>query len=194
MTPLTLLIGLVSLGTARVPAKKPVIAVAVIGEAPQSTFDSLAPILAKTFDADIIAAPHIDLPSSAWNPSRRQYASAKLLAAMATMKHREWAKLLGIADVDLYAPDLNFVFGETDQNRGVAVFSLARLREGADEALFARRTATEAIHELGHAYGLNHCDKPTCVMWFSNSLSESDRKGTQFCPQHLEELQENRGR
>jgi predicted Zn-dependent protease len=34
---------------------------------------------------------------------------------------------LGVTDVDLYVPDLNFVFGEADAKRGVAVFSIARL-------------------------------------------------------------------
>ena len=48
--------------------------------------------------------------------------------------------------------------------------------------------ATEAIHELGHTYGLGHCADPRCVMWFSNTLSETDRKGTEFCLAHQAEL------
>jgi predicted Zn-dependent protease len=32
-----------------------------------------------------------------------------------------------------------------------------------------------------------------CVMWFSNTLAESDRKGTRFCAAHAAEL-ERRGR
>jgi len=58
---------------------------------------------------------------------------------------------------------------------------------GAGE-LFARRAATEAVHELGHSYGLAHCDDRGCVMWFSNSLAETDRKGPRFCPAHAAEL------
>lgn len=73
------------------------------------------------------------------------------------------------------------------QHRGVAVFSLARLRSGADEALLSRRAETEAVHELGHTYGLSHYDDPTCVMWFSNTLSESDRKGPNFCARQGDE-------
>jgi archaemetzincin len=112
----------------------------------------------------------------------------RLLDALASAKRPQWERLLGIAGVDLYVPELNFVFGEADPRRGVAVFSLSRLRAGADEVLFLRRAATEAIHELGHTYGLSHCADPTCVMWFSNTLAESDRKGTRFCPRHAREI------
>jgi hypothetical protein len=50
------------------------------------------------------------------------------------------------------------------------------------------RAAIEAIHELAHTYRLTHCTNPRCVMWFSNTLTETDRKGTRFCPDHAEAL------
>ncbi len=193
MKPIALLLGFVAgLGEASTPARKTLIAVAIIGDAPRATLDALAPILRETFDAEIVAAPPLALPASSWNASRRQYSSTRLLDALASVRRPEWDRLIGAADVDLYVPDLNFVFGEADPRRGVAVFSLARLRAGADEALLSRRASTEAVHELGHAYGLSHCDKPTCVMWFSNTLSESDRKGTRLCPEHAKELEDAR--
>ncbi|MGE5413512.1 MAG: archaemetzincin family Zn-dependent metalloprotease [Syntrophomonadaceae bacterium] len=183
-----------SLGHTPAAQKKPVVAVVVIGDVPRSTIEPLAPVLRETFDAEIVVAPDLVLPAAAWNASRRQWSSTKILDALASAKRPEWERLLGIVDADLYVPDLNFVFGEADPRRGVAVFSLARLRAGADAALLSRRAATEAVHELGHTYGLSHCEKPTCVMWFSNTLSESDGKGTRFCPEHERELEENRGR
>ena len=193
MTPIVLFLGLFAgLGKAPAPATKTTIAVAVIGNASPSAIDTLAPILRETFGAEIVVAPSLALPLSAWNAARGQYDSTKLLEELAEAKRPEWERLLGIADVYLYVPDRDFVFGAADARRGVAVFSLARLRAGADDALLSRRAATEAVHELGHTYGLSHCDKPTCVMWFSNTLSESDGKGTQLCPEHRKELQRNR--
>jgi predicted Zn-dependent protease len=37
-------------------------------------------------------------------------------------------------------------------------------------------------------HGLAHCQRADCVMWFSNALAETDRKGTRLCPRHAAEL------
>jgi archaemetzincin len=125
----------------------------------------------------------ITLPEDAYNASRRQYHSTMLLDTLARHKKPEWERLLGLTDVDLYTPDLNFVFGQADSRRGVAVVSVARLHSGNDDR-FLHRAATEALHELAHTYGLAHCRDARCVMWFSNTLDETDRKGTRFCAAH----------
>ncbi len=181
----------VSPGMSGQTLEKPVIAVAPMGRTPREAIERLLPVLRETFHCDAVTAPGVLLPVSSFNASRGQYFSSAILPVLAAAKRPEWERLLGVADVDLYVPDLNFVFGEADARRGVAVFSLARLYD-ADEKLAARRTATEAIHELGHTYGLAHCSRSDCVMWFSNTLAESDRKGVRFCPEHEKELARNR--
>jgi archaemetzincin len=94
--------------------------------------------------------------------------------------------ILGICDFDAYSSGLNFVFGQASLSGGVAVIYLPRLRQefyglGADTSIFIERVLKEATHELGHALGLNHCPKRSCVMYFSNSLIDTDRKGKDFC-------------
>lgn len=186
-----LLLAASTAGLAPVPAR--VIAVAAVGDAPAEAVSRLLPVLRDSFGAEVVSAPAVALPPSAYDPGRRQHRSTALLDALARARRPGWDRLLGVADVDLFVPELNFVFGEGDPNRGVAVFSLHRLRaEGAGRAgedLFAHRAATEAVHELGHSYGLGHCRDPHCVMWFSNTLAETDRKGTHFCPAHAAELE-----
>jgi archaemetzincin len=87
---------------------------------------------------------------------------------------------LGLTDRDLYVPRLNFVFGLALREGGVALVSWHRLT-GGDTAL-GTRIAKEVIHEVGHLEGLNHCPDEDCVMWFSNTLWETDRKRADFCP------------
>jgi archaemetzincin len=64
--------------------------------------------------------------AQAYNPERKQYFSSKLLASLKKSERDE--KVVGIADVDLYVPRLNFVFGEADILSGTAIVSLYRLR------------------------------------------------------------------
>jgi archaemetzincin len=169
-----------------------------MGSVEPRTTDRLIPRLRDAFRSEVVVVSPLSLPGRAWNAHREQHRSTAILDALARARHPEWERLLGICDVDLYVPDLNFVFGEADAARQVAVFSLWRLHPGETgteaQALFERRAATEAIHELGHTYGLRHCDDPRCVMWFSNTLAESDRKGTTFCSAHAAALARARGR
>ncbi|MBM4401501.1 MAG: hypothetical protein FJ045_06085, partial [Crenarchaeota archaeon] len=88
----------------------------------------------------------------------------------------------------LYASGLNFIFGQADTITGVALISLYRLRQEfyglpSNEALFVDRATKETIHELGHTFGLGHCQNSRCVMHFSNSLADTDWKGVAFCSQ-----------
>jgi archaemetzincin len=97
-------------------------------------------------------------------------------------------RVLGLADVDCYAAGLNFIFGQAAPRSGVAFVALARLRPSFyslpdDLERFRQRTLKEAIHELGHTWGLAHCPNSRCVMHFSNTLADTDAKATSFCRQ-----------
>jgi archaemetzincin len=168
------------------------IAIAPVGTVEPRALERLTPVLHDAFAAEVVVTPAVPLAERAWNAARRQHLSTAILDDLARLRRDEWERLLGICDVDLYVPELNFVFGEAARARRVAVFSLWRLRSSGTGAraqqLFERRAATEAIHELGHTYGLDHCDDPRCVMWFSNTLAETDHKGTAFCSRHATAL------
>lgn len=43
-------------------------------------------------------------------------------------------------------------------------------------------------HEIGHMFGLQHCQWMNCVMQGSNHLEESDRRPVDLCPICLHKL------
>lgn len=122
----------------------------------------------------------------AYNPERKQYYSSAILEKLRNAGSEVGERVLGLVDVDLYVPDLNFVFGEADVVEKMAVISTKRLRQEyyglpKDEELLLDRTIKESVHELGHTYGLEHCPDSNCVMYFSNSLQDTDFKSSSFC-------------
>lgn len=143
---------------------------------PAPVVQALAGDLAARGVATRIDAP-VPLPASAYAPARGQYRAEPLLAFVRGHGARH---VLAMTHRDLFALDLNFVFGIASA-AGACLVSTARLVEGADDALFRARLLKEAVHELGHTLGLQHCPDPGCVMHFSNSLADTDRKGDAYC-------------
>jgi len=118
------------------------------------------------------------IPERAYDAERGQYLADAFLPGLG---ERASERVLGVTEVDLYSPGLNFVLGIANTGGRAALISFARLRQGADERRFRERALKEAVHELGHALGLGHCPDPDCVMHFSNRLSDTDRKRGTYC-------------
>jgi archaemetzincin len=157
-----------------------------IGEVEKSALENLRRPLAKAFDQRTRVEGGIRLNQASREQRRSQYLSSALLAELPSPPGLG-DRVLGVVDEDIFAQGLNFVFGEADIARKKALISLKRLRPEfyripKNEDLFRERTVKEAVHELGHTYGLKHCPHPTCVMHFSNSLRDTDFKGWNFCP------------
>ncbi len=129
------------------------------------------------------------LPSSCLNKIRNQYNSTCLIFLL-DKKIKD--KTLCLTNVDLYADGLNYVFGEAQLDGKIAILSVARLDPtfyGLDfnKETFVSRFRKEIMHELGHLFGLHHCSN-YCVMRFSNSILEVDKKPEDFCKSCKEKL------
>jgi len=176
----------------------------------------IIPIVAKEVEKDVITAvanyvggfyskfglkvtilPKIDIRrfSAGYNEIRGQFLGRAFLPVLTAIRNELRAKaILGITDVDLYEEGLNFIFGLASLYLRAAVISLHRLRPGfygeRNGRLLKDRAIKEAMHELGHVFGLDHCPNPRCVMHFSNSILDTDFKGRDYCDNCLKKLEE----
>jgi len=117
---------------------------------------------------------------------RQQYHSTVILDRLRAHAPMNGSRLLGVAAVDLFVPIFTFVFGEAEVGGHCALASTYRLEEeryglpGDDEKLH-QRLVKESVHELGHTFGLRHCDHWRCVMASSHSVERVDVKSEDFC-------------
>jgi archaemetzincin len=149
-----------------------------------STLDELAAGLAKEFrDSCHVREERVDI-GFAFDPVRKQYHATSILRHLTGLARG--ARLLGVTAVDLCVPIFTFVFGEAQVAGQCAVVSMHRLREEfyglpGNRELTATRLLKEAVHELGHTYGLRHCADWQCAMASSHTIDRLDLKGTRLC-------------
>lgn len=170
------------------------IAILPVGQMEKEILNSIRRGLSKVFPQSFcyVSDDVLGVPKSAYSPSRKQHLSTRILSSLLAYaeKRADLAdavyRILGVTEVDLYVPSLNFVFGEAQCPGKASVISVCRLRpefygEPADEGLFLERCVKEAVHEIGHTLGLRHCPEPACVMHFSLHIGMTDKKGADFC-------------
>lgn len=166
------------------------IGLVVLGKVSDKVFRRVGAQIEEVFNRTAVRLGEIGIPPEAFVENRDQYFSHVFLRAMA---EKEWPKgksgcekVLGITAVDLATPVLTFVFGEADLGGRFGIVSTARLEQGfyglpANEGLLLSRAVKEAVHEVGHMYGLVHCTHERCVMFFSRHIRDVDDKGVDFC-------------
>lgn len=160
----------------------------------------LAPI--GTVDDDILAALETSLwhafgfevrrmkpfgdPSYAFDWQRNQYSSTMILRELVRQCPPDAVRLLAVTEFDLFIPMLSFIYGQAQLEGRVSIVSLARLRQEfytlpANRILALARLLKEALHELGHTFGLTHCIEKGCPMSLATNIHHLDLKGSDFC-------------
>jgi len=163
-----------------------IISLKPIGRVDRSLLEPLAESLTQRLHVACSIQPDELEAEFAFNPLRRQYHSTEILKKILQPPAGDSWKVLGVAEIDLYIPVLTFVFGEAQLSDGGALVSAYRLRQEfygmpSDPNLLHERLLKEALHELGHTYGLRHCSDYTCVMSSSNAVERIDLKRAEFC-------------
>lgn len=157
-----------------------------MGEVDDGVLDAMGDALRESFPLSVERLPARPEPPGAHDERRSQWAGPAYLLALQEVRATGVVRLLGVTPRDLFIPMLSFVFGQAQLKGPAAVVSLARLDPEfyglpPDRPLVLARARKEAVHELGHTFGLTHCPELTCPMSLSVDVRQVDRKGARFC-------------
>lgn len=138
----------------------------------------------RTFGVRARLYRHADRPVHAFDHRRGQHSSTEILRWLVERAHPD-GRVLAMTDADLFIPILTFVYGEAQLGGSAAVVSTARLwpdpNVRLDQVLLRDRIIKECVHELGHTFGLLHCEQSRCVMSRSVSIADVDAKLPVLC-------------
>jgi archaemetzincin len=139
----------------------------------------------------------LETPPDAYDPKRDQYEATALLRAALPHCPPGTSRLLVVTEHDVFIPMLTFIFGQAQVNGLAALLSLARLRQEyyglqARRDLFLERVLKEVLHELGHTFGLVHCQDRQCAMSLSINVTNIDVKRGELCAACAPRLVERR--
>jgi len=136
---------------------------------------------------DIVVMKPCELPAMAYYSPRGRYRAEKLLQYLDSFRDKSHAKVLGLTSKDISTTKGEHVdwgiFGFANLNSTACVVSTFRLRSGQpSEELFVQRVRRVVNHELGHTFGLLHCDHAGCLMRdVGGSIKTVDDGTGEFC-------------
>ena len=128
--------------------------------------------IAARYSVKVEVLPPEPLPAVAWYEPRQRYKADDILDAMAASRPRfDKIVLLTSRDISVTKDEGRDegkdwgILGLGQLGGRVCVVSTFRLRAGkAGETLFAARLVKVVNHELGHTFGLDHCEAAGCLM------------------------------
>jgi archaemetzincin len=163
--------------------------------------------LEKIFKKETSVIYRISIPEDSYDLSRKQYNAENILNHLSKKLSLKNIRDINLAltDLDMFVPLLNFVFGLAVNFPRICLISTARLNplfyfdfksgpgrrssaaylSSENRKILNERILKEAVHEIGHTLGLGHCPDSKCVMYFSNTLLDTDKKNSDFCPNCL---------
>ena len=156
----------------------------------------------RNYDLNVqVLSYELPLLYKEYDQFKKQYNVDQILNRLKVYaESKKFFRILGVINQDIFSNLVDFRFGCAkyleDSPYGVALISTFRLEEKLydrveNKPLFELRVLKEAMHELGHTFGLSlneHC-KNYCVMNFSSTVSKIEEKPPFFCEKCAEEME-----
>lgn len=163
------------------------IALIPFGDVPEEVLTDLAAGLTNVFGLPVRREPAFADPAYAFDEKSGQFSCMPIMTELLRRRPMDAERVIGVTTHDLFIPMLSFVFGLAQLSGPVCVISTARLHQSfyrlpENRDLLRHRVLKEAVHELGHTFGLVHCEERNCAMSLANTIQHVDHKRADLCP------------
>jgi len=169
-------------------APKTVVAIQPLGKVDGADVERVRAGITSLYDVEVAILPARALPTEAIFKPRSRYRAEKLLDFLLSIPPGAADKTVGLTQEDISTTKGSHedwgIFGLGLVGGRVCVVSSFRLHKGpAIPELFGARLVKVVNHELGHAFGLDHCATPGCLMEdAAGSIQTVDRESGALCP------------
>jgi len=157
-----------------------------VGNVDSEVLTRIVPCLEERFLFQFKTLPAIPVPPQAFNSSKKRYLTSIICENIRDHLPFDAKYLLGITDVDTFEDSSSLLYNFSNPEDIVALVSTQRFnfrgdREVFEKDIFFQRILKETTHEIGHLMGFRHCFNNYCVMYFSYSINDTDKKEAFFC-------------
>lgn len=145
------------------------VAIQPLGPVKQADIQKVREGITSLYAVTVEALPEKPLPKVAYYKPRDRYKADDIVDEVCKQEPASALKILALTTRDISTTNEKSddwgIMGLGQIGGRACVVSTFRLRKGkADDALFNARLVKVVNHELGHTWGLGHCEVAGCLM------------------------------